>query len=148
MKPPACLRFVHQAIALGAICLGLLSQSCSKSGSIVEWPALKEMDEWAEKGEGWADEGKVAEMRKALPEITAAADKLIASPVPANAKDAAAITVVMKDFRDLTALLKKPTLTDDDVKTSVAAIHPLVVKLMETSGLPHVHEHEDEEKKK
>ena len=33
------------------------------------------------------------------------------------------------------------------LKIQVAAIHPLVVKLMETSGMPHVHEHEEKEKK-
>ena len=122
-----------------------LSQ-CGKP-TVVEWPALKEMDDWAEKGEAWADEGKVGEMRKALPELTAAGNKLLASAVPANARDPKAVAQTMGDFRDVISHLKKPGLSDDDLKVQVAAIHPLVASLMEASGLPHVHEHEEKEKK-
>ena len=145
-RPTACC-FHQQALMLVVVGLCLIGQGCSKSGAIVEWPALKEMDEWAEKGEGWADGGQVGEMRKALPEIITAADKLVASPVPANAKSAAMVTHTMGDLRDLLLQLKKPSLSDDDMKTQVAAIHPLVAKLMEEAGLPHVHESGDDKKK-
>jgi hypothetical protein len=126
----------------------LVSTSCSRSGGVVEWPALKEMDEWAEKGEGWADDNKIAEMHQGLAGLCAAAEKLSTSPVPSNAKDPAAVTQTMTDFRDVLKQLSKPNLPDDDLKASVAAVHPLVEKLMSAAGLPHVHEHPDKAEKK
>jgi len=146
-------RFIPSSIIHSAACfafalgLSVLPAGCSKSDGVVQWPALKDMDEWAEKGEGWAEEGKIADMRKALPDILSAGEKLAASAVPGNAKDPAAVAQTMGDFKDLLNHLKKPGLTDDDLKVQVGAIHPLVAKLMEASGLPHVHEHEEKDKK-
>ena len=127
--------------------LGILLLGCSKAPTPVQWPALKEMDNWAEKGEGWANEGKIPQMRKNLPDLLAAGDKLLASPIPPNAQDPTAVNLAMGDFKDVMSHLKNPALSDDELKSQVAAIHPLVAKLLESAGMPHVHEHEEREKK-
>jgi len=143
------LRFSVWTVWLAMMAAPLLvSTSCSRSGGVVEWPALREMDEWAEKGEGWADDNKIAEMRQGLAGIKGAAEKLVASPVPANAKDPAAVTQTMNDFRDVLKQLSKPNLSDDEMKAAVASVHPLVERLMGVAGLPHVHEHPDKAEKK
>jgi hypothetical protein len=143
------LRFSALAVWFAVMAAPLfITTSCSPSGGVVEWPALKEMDEWAEKGEGWADDNKIAEMRQGLPGIKAAAEKLVASPVPTNAKDPAAVAQTMTDFRDVLKQLSKPSLSDDELKAAVASVHPLVEKLMGVAGLPHVHEHPDKDDKK
>jgi hypothetical protein len=142
-------RLVSLAVWPALVAVSLwFNSACSRSGGVVEWPALKEMDEWAEKGEGWAEDNKIAEMRQGLPGLKAAAEKLVASPVPANAKDTAAVAQTMNDFKDVLKHLNKPNLSDEDLKTSVAAVHPLVEKLMGVAGLPHVHEHPDKDEKK
>lgn len=121
---------------------------CSRPAPVVQWPELREMDEWAEKGEGWVEDNKVAEMRSALPDILKAGGKLSASPTPSNAKDPAAVSQAMEDFRAVLKLLQKPAISDGELKDAVASIHPLVEKLMSTAGLPHVHEHPDEKPEK
>lgn len=143
------LRFSALAVWFAVMAAPLfITTSCSPSGGVVEWPALKQMDEWAEKGEGWADDNKIAEMRQGLSGLCAAAEKLSASQVPPNAKDPAAVAQAMSDFRDVLTQLKKPSLSDDELKGAVAAVHPLVEKLMGVAGLPHVHEHPDKDEKK
>jgi len=117
--------------------------SCSKPDSVVQWPELKGLDEWAEKGEGWAEDGKVAEMRQNLPELRKAAETLLASPVPSNAKDPGAVKLLLSDLKDLDQQLGKSPLPDDELKVQVASLHPIVEKLMGAAGLPHVHEHEE-----
>lgn len=136
--------------ASGLVCALMVWQfaGCSPSSTVVQWPALREMDEWAEKGEGWAEDNKIAEMRKALPDLQKAAEKLAASPLPVNAKDPAAVAQTMADFRDLLKQLQKPGLSDDELKAAVASVHPLVEKLMGAAGLPHVHEHPEEKPEK
>jgi len=134
-------RLLCLAACLACVLPALFTAGCSPPASVVQWPALKEMDEWAEKGEGWAEDNKVAEMRQALPDILKAGEKLAASPTPANAKDPAAVAQTMGDFRAVLKQLQKPALADDELKASVASIHPLVEKLMGDAGLPHVHEH-------
>ena len=140
-------RLLALAVFLSGV-LPVFFTQCSPSASVVQWPALREMDEWAEKGEGWAEDNKVAEMRKALPNFLKAMQDLVASPVPANAKEPAAVAQTMGDFRDLLKQLQKPNLSDDELKAFVASIHPLVEKLMGVAGLPHVHEHPEEKAEK
>src|SRR4051812_49130272 len=139
------LRIFAWTVCLAVMTVPLLvSTSCSRSGGVVEWPALKEMDEWAEKGEGWAEDNKIAEMRQGLPGLKGAAEKLVASPVPYNAKDPASVAQAMGDFRELLKELNKPTLSDAELKTAVGSIHPLIEKLMGVSGMPYLHEHPGE----
>jgi hypothetical protein len=114
--------------------------ACSKPAA-VKWPALGEMDTLAERAEGWIEANNVGELRKLLPEIKAAAAKLVSSGVPANAHEPKAVEQTLADLRNLAQQFEKPTLSDDEVKAQVAAIHPLVEKLMEQSGVPHVHDH-------
>src|ERR1700761_2040859 len=93
-----------------AFALPLLFAACSHSDSVVLWPELRQMDDWAEKGEGWAEDNKIADMRKNLPDVLKAMQTLAASPVPSNAKDPAAVNLTMSDFRDLMKQLQKPNL--------------------------------------
>lgn len=131
------------ALLAGIGALSFHSGCSPTNSSVVQWPALREMDEWAEKGEGWAEENKVADMRKNLPALLKAGDNLVTSSMPANAKDPAGVAQAMEDFRAVVALLKKPSPSDAELKDEVASLHPLVEKLMATAGLPHVHEHRE-----
>lgn len=129
----------HLLVGVFAICvLG----NCAKR-EVVKWPELRAVDELGEKIEGWNSGNNVKAMREALPEVLAAGKKLIASGVPANAVQPKAVEQSLGDLRDLLQQLEKPNLSDDDLKAPLVAIHPLVVKLLEQSGVPHVHGHDD-----
>ena len=128
--------------SLLALMFGMVVGSCSKSGSVVKWPELRELDTWAEKAEGWNETNNVAEMRKALPQVQSAVKNLADKGPPANALHPKELEQTLADLRDLLTQLQRPNLADEDLKTQLAALHPLVVKLMEQSGVPHVHEHD------
>lgn len=140
---PSLIRMARRTRDVLILLLCFHLWSCSKSDSVVQWPALKHLDEWAEKGEGWSEEGKVAEMRQNLPALRKAVEDLLASPVPANAKDPGAVKLVLSDLKDLDHQLSKTPLSDDELKVQVASLHPIVERLMGAAGLPHVHEHEE-----
>ena len=117
--------------------------SCSKSNSVVQWPELKHLDEWADKGGAWAEDHKVADLRQNLPEIRKAMDTVLASSVPANAKDPGAVKLLLGDLKDLDQQLGKSPLEDKELETKVASLDPIVANLMQAAGMPHVHEHEE-----
>jgi hypothetical protein len=139
---------LHAAASLSCALLVWCFAGCSRTAPVVQWPELREMDEWAEKGEGWAEENKVTEMRNALPDLVKAGARLSASPIPPNAKDPAAVSLSMEDFRAVLKMLQKPAIPDGELKDAVASIHPLIEKLMSAAGLPHVHEHPGEKPQK
>lgn len=122
--------------------LAFLFAACSKSPSAVQWPALREMDAWAEKIEAWSDAGNIDALKKAQPDIKAAVAKLTSSEVPSNASQPKAIAQTLADLRDILKQLNQATPSDDDLKAQMAGLHPLVEKLMEQSGMPHVHDHD------
>ncbi|MDB6075669.1 MAG: hypothetical protein JWO89_3309 [Verrucomicrobiaceae bacterium] len=125
-------------IALAWIVLGLAA--CSKSGPVV-WPELSALDSIAEQAEGLTENHDFNGMRALVPELQPAAAKLAASPIPANATNPGATAELQSDLKDLTGRLADASkLSDDELQTLFAGIHPIVEQLMAKSGLPHVHE--------
>lgn len=125
-------------LALGWIVLGFTA--CQKGGSVV-WPELSALDEKAEKAEGLVEKHDFKAMRALVPELQPAAIKLVASAVPANAANPAATAELKDDLKDLTGRLADISkLSDADLETLLAGVHPIVEQLMLKSGMPHVHE--------
>ncbi len=133
MPPPP-----RSLLALAWIVMGLTA--CQKSGTVV-WPELSALDEKAEKAEGLVEKHDFKGMRVLVLELQPAAAKLVASAVPANAANPAATAELKDDLKDLTGRLADvSTLSDADLETLLAGIHPIVEQLMQKSGMPHVHE--------
>jgi len=114
--------------------------ACNKGGTVV-WPELAALDEKAEKAEGLVEMHDFKGMRAFVPELQPAAAKLVASAVPVNAANPAATAELKDDLKDLTGRLADASnLSDADLETLLAGIHPIVEQLMHQSGMPHVHE--------
>ena len=125
-------------LALAWITLGFTA--CNKGGTVV-WPELSALDEKAERAEGLVEKHDFKGMRVLVPELQPAAAKLVASAVPANAANPAATAELKDDLKDLAGRLADVSkLSDADLETLLAGIHPIVEQLMQKSGMPHVHE--------
>lgn len=124
----------------------LVSGLCSCSGhkQVVKWKELRALDDLAEFGEAYCEKKDIKSLKELVPKLCKASDELQNSMIPENAKDKAAVKQLLKDLAGLQKTLETAgKMTDSQLASTIGSFHPLVVKLMENSGLPHVHEHEE-----
>ena len=136
--------------ALGSFCslLQLVLVFVAHSATVVTWNSLKKLDDLAERSEALCERKAVAELRKLAPAIKKAAAVVIADPVPVGAKDPGQVKVLQGDLKSLSDALTNPKQQDGVELTAIlSGIHPIVEKLMEAAGMPHVHEDEKQTKK-
>ena len=120
--------------AVAALCLA----HCTKSAPM-SWPELTALDAKAERGEGLAERHDVKGMKAFLPELLPVATAFLASPVPTGAGNPAATSELRKDLQDLVTHLSAAGLSDTDLESFIAGLHPIVEQLMTQSGMPHIH---------
>lgn len=110
----------------------------------LQWPELRALDEFAHEVEHLIAENRLDDLRKLAPEIRGAAEKLAAAPAPNDAPMRPMLEGLVKEIGALGAGIgDAEKMSDETLKTSLEAFHPLVLKLMETAGMAHVHEHGD-----
>ncbi|MEO7100323.1 MAG: hypothetical protein ABI162_13245 [Luteolibacter sp.] len=112
--------------------------------AVVKWPSLKKLDDLAEKCEALSEKKDVAALRKIATSVKAAAEAVESEGVPKNAKEPEQVKVFQGDLKSLTDSITDPEKQDgEELCALLAGVHPLVEQLMETSGMPHVHETEE-----
>jgi hypothetical protein len=113
--------------------------------SIVEWPAVRELDELAHRAGAAADGGDVAALRAMLPDLNRLAKAAATDAIPGNARNAVQVEMLQLDLENLADALADPAaLADEDLHASVEALHPVIEGLMLAAGLPHVHGSQDD----
>jgi hypothetical protein len=111
--------------------------------TVVKWDSLKKLDVLAERCEALSDAHDVAELRKLVQPVKAAAAIVATDPVPVGAKAPDQVKVLQSDLKSLTDVLTDPgPQTDAELTAILASVHPIVEKLMEGAGMPHVYENE------
>ncbi len=111
--------------------------------NVVHWDALKELDELAEQAEVLCEENDVDKLLLLVAPIKEAATQVATDAVPAGAKDAAQVKLLQSDLKSLSdALPSSKQQNGAELVGILSAFHPIVEKLMEATGMPHVHEHE------
>jgi len=131
--------FLRKTCCIGSLLL--LSGVAQAADTVVKWPSLKKLDDLAERCEALADKKDTAGLRKIAPEVKKAAALVEADAVPAGAKDAAQVKQLQSDLKSVTDGIVDPDKQDaEDLTVLLAGVHPIVEQLMETAGLPHVHE--------
>lgn len=134
-------RTVYYGGALAGVMLQLAMGRAAHGEDVVQWPALKKLDVLAEKCEALGDQKNIAGLRKIAPAVKAAAALVAKDAVPMNAKQPDAVRVLQGDLRSLADAIVDPEKQDgEELAAILAGIHPVVEKLMEAAGLPHVHE--------
>ena len=130
-------------VALVALVQVSVCVSARGGDAVVSWPSLKKLDDLAEKCEAWCDQKDVADLRGIAPAVKAAAVTVAGEAVPAHARRPDDVKVLQGDLKSLSDSIANPATQNGDELTAIlAGVHPIVEKLMESSGMPHVHENE------
>ena len=112
--------------------------SCSKP-SPVKWPALSELDNLSIKVEQAAYNHEHDEQKKVLFQIKENISKVTAS-LPENTHNPEKVQVLLSDLQALSdQITKLDSLSHEELDTLSRGIHPIIARLMETAGVPHVH---------
>jgi len=137
---------MYRAITFLTTCALLLlyaSLTGCREASVVQWPALKQLDDLAEQCEALCDAKDVAALRQIAGTVKTAAITVARDPLPAGARQPAEVTALQGDLNSLAAAIHDPARQDGAELTAIlAGVHPIVEKLMEAAGMPHVHETE------
>lgn len=123
----------------------LSASSCRQAveAEVVEWPELGALDLPSARAEGLSKKKQVDALRALLPELAALAGAVTEATVPRHARHPEPTRVLLADLADLAAQAGKAgQLPDEDVLVIGGAFHPLVARLMEESGMPHLHKGE------
>ena len=119
-------------ISAGFLC------SCGEK-EVVQWSALSDLDNLSISVENAAFEHDHKMQKELLNEAKATIEK-VSKTIPTNANNLEQVKVLLKDLRSLiTDIDKLETLDHDELDGLSKSIHPIVAKLMETAGVPHVH---------
>ena len=109
----------------------------------VKWDSLVRLDDLAERCAALSEAKDVFGLRKLIKPVTAAMATVAADPVPAGVKAPDQVKILQADLKSLTETLADPGIQSDDALVAIlAAIHPVVEKVMEAAGMPHVHEND------
>ena len=85
----------------------------------------------------------VAALRQIAGTVKAAAIAVARDTLPAGAKQPAEVRTLQGDLANLADAIRDPAQQDGVELTGIlAGVHPIVEKLMEAAGMPHVHENE------
>jgi len=113
--------------------------SCSKKDEVVTWTTLSELDEISISVEHAAAAHQHAEQKTLLKRAKALISE-VQSSIPENANNTEEVQILVKDLTALSTQIDKlDELGHDELDSLSKAIHPIVAKLMETAGVPHVH---------
>jgi len=105
----------------------------------VKWPTLTELDNLSIAVEKAAYQHKHEKQKELLLEAKAKMNEVLSS-LPANAQNTDKVNILLKDLEALSGkIVNLDTMKDNDLDTLSRGIHPIVSRLMETSGVPHVH---------
>jgi len=135
-------RKIH-ALAICALLPLCFSLTGCRDARVVQWPALKQLDNLAEQCEALCDQKDVAALRKIAGTVQTAAITVVREPAPAGAKQPDEVKSLQGDLKNLAESIHDPARQDGAELTAIlAGVHPIVEKLMEAAGMPHVHESE------
>ena len=109
------------------------------------WPNLRQLDELSERAEQFIAKDDRAALRVLLPDLVAKARLVADDPLPAHAPQAKQARALQDDLRALAKELNAPSLSDESLKELAEGLHPIVARLLEAAGLPHVHEDHDKD---
>ena len=137
---------MKRTIRMGAVCALLLfcgSLTGCRNATVVQWPDLKCLDDLAERCEALCEQKDVAALRQIAASVKAAAITVALDPVPDGASHPEQVNALQGDLSSLADAIQNPEQQDGvGLTTVLAGIHPIVEKLMEAAGMPHVHENE------
>lgn len=138
---------IIRTLAIGSL-VQLVWGGAVHAETVVKWDSLRKLDELAEKCEAWCEQREIAKLRKIAPQVKATAEVVAADKLPKGAKLRLQVKFLQGDLKSLAASITNPDQqAGEELLAILAGLHPVVVKLMEAAGVPHVHEGEEPQTK-
>jgi len=130
-----------------AVCLFLFTSSCDQAGeepltTVVEWPELTNLDKIAYRIDGFARTGDTSALRESLPTLLEAGRAVTAATVPDNTAQPQQVDTMLADLVNLIDGLSSEELDSESLSSLVLGLHPVIEKLIEAAGMPHLHGNE------
>ncbi|MEM9281777.1 MAG: hypothetical protein AAGA96_08125 [Verrucomicrobiota bacterium] len=125
--------------------VALIASSCKPGGGEsgeVSWPELNRLDEIAYRAEGLTRVGDFGLVRESLPELLEAGRALTPATIPSNAVDLQQVEAIVADLNSLMDGLSSEGLNNESLSILVSGLHPVISKLIDAAGMPHVHSNE------
>ena len=135
------------AISLLCLCLAVVATSCNRGGDgtgddSVSWPELTRLDDIAYRAEGFARAGDLSTVSESLSDLLDAGKAVTPATIPANAADPQQVQANLTDLTSLIDGLSASELDDQTLTQLVLGLHPVIEKLIQAVGMPHVHANE------
>ena len=129
------------------ISLALIFGSCDRSLTEIEeetvsWPEINRFDDLAFQADGLARVEELGTVRELLSELLVAGKAVTPASVPSNAADPQQIELILGDLNSLVNGLAAENLDDVSLENLVLVLHPVIAKLIEAAGMPHIHANE------
>ena len=107
----------------------------------VSWPELVRFDEVAYRADGFARTGDLATVEEMRDELLKTGQAVTPATIPSNVADPRQAKTILADLTSLVDGLS--TTTDpESTATLVLGMHPVIEKLMDAAGMPHIHANE------
>ena len=121
--------------------------SCERSdiqneNETVSWPEITQFDNLAFQADGLARVKDLSAVRELHSELLAAGLAVTSDSIPSNAANPQEIELLLGDLENLVTSLKDDDLNDLTLGNLVLGLHPVIAKLIEAAGMPHIHANE------
>ena len=129
------------------LALTLLGSSCERTNTetgeeAVTWPEITHFDDLAFRADGLVRVNDLPAARVAVPELLKAGLAVTPQTIPSNAADPQEVSLILGDLTSLVDGLATENLDDESMKNLILGLHPVIAKLIEATGMPHIHANE------
>lgn len=135
---------ISQFILLSLI---LLFSACERSGEeiseeTVSWPEIADFDNLAFQADGLVRVKDLEAVRDLHADLIKAGIAVTPSSIPANAANPQEVELILSDLSNLISGLQSDPLDDSSLENLILGLHPVIAKLIEAAGMPHIHANE------
>ena len=135
---------ISQFILLSLI---LLFSACERSGEeiseeTVSWPEIADFDNLAFQADGLVRVQDLEAVRDLHADLVKAGMAVTTSSIPTNAANPKEVELILSDLSNLVSGLQANPLDDSSMENLVLGLHPVIAKLIEAAGMPHIHANE------
>ena len=121
--------------------------SCERSdfqneNETVSWPEITQFDNLAFQADGLVRVKDLSAVRELHAELLAAGLAVTSDSIPSNAANPQEIELLLGDLENLVTSLKDDDLDELTLGNLVLGLHPVIAKLIEAAGMPHIHANE------
>ena len=125
----------------------LLLSSCERSDNeiaeeTVSWPEIVNFDNLAFQADGLVRVQDLVAVRDLHADLIKAGMAVTPSSIPTNAANPKEVELILSDLSNLVSGLQADPLDDSSMENLVLGLHPVIAKLIETAGMPHIHANE------